>query len=170
MQFSRSFILTLALVTATPTVFQAKDCSSEGKLSGFTKLTANKATAAIVIVLAGLYIRLLTKSSAKQRIDRTWKEYFTQLAGLLDITQIATGDYWATFDKLVIGTQLKLIDKATRDEDDDGLPVTYKDKDVKSYPSGMLGLLDSYVLQNLKKFAELFDSIKKCDEFAGYIS
>ncbi len=174
MQFSRSFILSITLITATPLLFQAQECCASSDVAskggGFAKLTSGKAAALIPFaVFAVLYIRLLTKPTAKQRVDRTWTEYFAKLASLLDITQITTKEYWELFDQIIIGDELKLRDMAIRDEKN-GLPVTYKDKDVKSYPSGMMGYLDSYILKTLKKFAELFDSVKKCNEFADYVS
>jgi len=171
MQFSRSFVLTIALVTAVPATFQAKDCDSASKVaSGFftSKMTAGKAAA--VVLFAVLYIRLVTKSTAKQRVDRTWTDYFLKLASLLNVTQIGTGDYWNTFDQIIIGDQFKLIDKATREKDENGLTVTYKDKAVKAYPSGLMGYFDAYIMQNLKKLFEHFDSLKKCDGFLGSVS
>jgi hypothetical protein len=174
MQFSRSFILTIALATAVPATFQA-DCSSghkEASGSGFfAKLNSGKAATLIPFALFFvLYVRLLTKPTAKQRVDRTWAEYFAKLASLLDIRQITTKEYWELFDKIIVGDQLKLRDYSLRKENEDGDPVTYKDKDVKSYPSGFMGYLDSYILQSLKKFADIFDSLKKCNEFSDYVS
>jgi hypothetical protein len=177
MQFSRSFILTIALATATPALFQAQTCCAstdaapKSSASGFAKLTSGKGAMLIPFALfAVLYIRLLTKPSAKQRVDRTWKEYFTKLLSLLDITQITTKEYRELFDQLIVGDQLKFRDYSLRKENEDGNQVTYKDKDIKSYSSGFMGYLDSYIIQNLKKFAEIFDSLKKCNEFAGYVS
>lgn len=171
MQIPRSITLALALLTATPTVFQAHTeevIKSSGTNS--TNISSSKHFTAFQIAVfftlfTAAYIRLVSKPTAKSRVNRTWKEYFKETAKLLNITQIFTQEYWERFDKLIIGDQLKVLDKHTESPEGEGT-VVYKDKWVKSYPSGMVGYIDSFVLRNLKSLFENIDNLKKC---GGYL-
>lgn len=173
--FSHSIPLALAFTMLLPSASQAHVTEEVVKKATTSKEACaycdkiNYKSAIPFLLFATAYIRLHTKSSAKEKIERNWQDFLYQLSGLLNVTQIGTAEYRKLIDDLIIGYPLKLLGKDVETVDADNPNITTiieGDKIVKQYPSGMMGYFDAYVLLNLKK---LFESIEHLDKITPFI-
>lgn len=117
----------------------------------------NKETLLVGTVLAGLVakVRLDTKPRGTYNYDNIQDD----VLGLLNSYNIFDAEARATIlkfvDKYFVGAKFKLDEQTIRTKEDDGSVVTIKRNKVSQKPSGVMGLLDAYVLQQLKTNSEL---------------
>lgn len=101
------------------------------------------------------YIDLKTQG----RKSYVYGNFQEDLTNLLNAYNIFDAESRATikqfYKKYFIGAELKLDDQMIRVKEEDGTVVTTKRKKITQIPSGVVGLIDAYVLQQMKNIADL---------------
>ena len=114
---------------------------------------------ATVATLLALKVRLDTKPRGVYNYDN-WQD---DIIDLLCSYNIFSGASRATIlnfiDKYFVGSKFKLDDQTIRIKEEDGSVVTTKRKKVTQKPSGLMGLFDAYVLQQLEADNKLLPAL-----------
>jgi hypothetical protein len=100
-------------------------------------------------------VRLNTRP--KGHYDYTnWQDDVTKLLASYNIFDAESRETIIAFlDKYLVGYPFKKYDTTTRTKLEDGSVFTLKGSKVVQFPSGLTGLVDAYLLQQMKGLTEL---------------
>lgn len=121
----------------------------------------NKAIACVMMVLIAAKIQLMTQP----RVEYTysWEEFKKEVEDLCSVFNIFDKATCAKiaflYKKYFVGAELKIEDTTTRTKNDDGSVFTIKGKKLVQKPSGLMGLVDAYVLSQAKKVVDLVPAL-----------
>jgi hypothetical protein len=153
----KSVILALTMVVSG--VFCAETAT------GFTSCMPNKKQVVVGLGFA-LWIRLYTKPNKDYKSDN-WRE---DLQVLLNSYNIFDAESRAKImelaDKWIVGRKLAVIDTKYKEKKDEFGGILIKhDKQIKSKPFGLMGLIDAYIFIQLKKLNTMIADYGKMTDF-----
>lgn len=142
---AKSAILATAMIISSST-----SCISLPNPFAGIGISNKAALSAAVLALLALKVRLDTKPRGTYNYDN-WSQDIINLLGSYNIFD---ADSRATImhcvDKYLVGYKFKKDEQAIRVKEEDGSVVTTKRSKVTQKPSGFMGLIDAYVLQQLE--------------------
>ena len=150
----KSSLLALATIFAIPAFITTKTQAASTVASSALSFVKNNKVA--FIGAAAWFIidtRLRTKARETFSMDDL-KQDFTDLLDSLNIFDSKLYEQLVfLFDKYIIGLPIKLEDCQKRyAKDEEGTILILRTKKLTQKPFGLYGLLDAYVLMNVKKF------------------
>jgi hypothetical protein len=123
-----------------------------------SSIAANQKAVAISTIacfLGALKVRLDTKPRCHYTFEN-WQQDITGLLNSYNIFDTASRTTIMNFiDKYFVGAKFKREDTTTRTKNDDGSVLTVAGKKVVQKPSGAMGLVDAYVLMQMKGLTDL---------------
>lgn len=148
---SSSFGSQVITTSASNLASQAVACICNNKMASF-----------VVFAMVAGKIRIMTRS----RVEYDYANWREDVTALLNSYNIFDAQSRATImnfiDKYWAGAEVKLDDATTRTKNDDGSVFTLKGKKLTQKPSGFMGLVDAYILQQLKKVTDFVPGIAAC--------
>lgn len=151
---AKSAILATAMIISSSTscIEFSNPFAGIGSYVGVNKTTA---LSVAVLTLLALKVRLDTKPRGTYSYDN-WSQ---DIIDLLSSYNIFDAESRATImhcvDKYLVGSKFKKDEYTIRTKEEDGSVVAVKRNKVTQKPSGFMGCLDAYVLQQLKINTEL---------------
>jgi len=152
---AKSLVLALSMIASTS--ISCMQFSNPFAETGTFLVTNKKAIAisTIVSILLAMKVRLDTKPKRGYTYDN-WQD---DVIGLLNSYNVFDAESRATImafvDKYCVGRKFKKEETMTRTKNDDGSVVTIKGNKVVQSPSGVVGLVDAYVLMQMEGLTKL---------------
>jgi len=119
----------------------------------------NKMASVVVALLVAAKIRLMTKPRANHSM-KDFKEDVKTLLTSLNILDPKVRAHIIDFvDKYVVGVEYKIEETSTKTKNEDGSVFTIKGSKLTQKPFGIVGLLDAYVLAQVKKITDYIPTV-----------
>jgi len=117
-----------------------------------SSVTANKAAllSTVVVILLALKVRLDTKPRGVYSYDNVQDDILDLLSSWNIFSAASRATIFNFIDKYFVGSKFKLDEITIRTKEEDGSVMTTKRNKVSQKPSGLMGLFDAYVLQQLE--------------------
>lgn len=157
----KSAVLAVGMIISSGSFYSQATANEFGVLMGdFGQFLSDHKIVSFLALMAVIgEVRIMTRS----RVEYDYSNWREDVMNLLNSYNIFDAKSRATimafFDKYWAGAIVKLDDTTTRTKLEDGAIFTIKGKKLTQKPSGVMGYVDAYVLQQMKKIAELIPAV-----------
>lgn len=157
---SAALALTMVVSSASVCSDVVVNCAANDVMGRvLCSMSQNKLFSAIILAMVIGEIRIMTRS----RVEYDYSDWRQDGINLLNSYNIFDAKSRATImdflDKYWAGAIVKLDDTKTKTKLDDGSVFTIERKKLTQKPSGVMGLIDAYILQQAKKVTENIPAI-----------